>query len=208
MYAPGILGVGFVFKLIIMQDNIKNISNNHDDVIKMETSSALLSVYAGNSPGTGDAVTQSFEVFFDLRLNKQLSKQSWGWSFETLSRPLWRHRNDNSIYQNARSSEYRHYTSFGGNNQSWATNTLCNNLMWQWLLRVITQNLHVSYIGNPMQWLTIENKCLQIYCSQDVLLGVVLFYNRYVTFLAKGTWLIAVQLILWIAGLQVKSLNT
>ena len=28
---------------------------------------------------------------FDLRLNKQLSKQSWGWWFETLSRPLWRH---------------------------------------------------------------------------------------------------------------------
>ena len=29
--------------------------------------------------------------FFDLRLNKQLSKHSWGWWFETLSRPLWRH---------------------------------------------------------------------------------------------------------------------
>ena len=26
-------------------------------------------------------------------LNKWLSKQSWGWWFETLSRPLWRHRN-------------------------------------------------------------------------------------------------------------------
>ena len=36
-------------------------------------------------------VTQSFDVFFDLRLNKRLSKQSWGWWFETLSRPLWRH---------------------------------------------------------------------------------------------------------------------
>ena len=36
-------------------------------------------------------VTRSFEVFFDLRLNKRLSKQSWGWWFETLSRPLWRH---------------------------------------------------------------------------------------------------------------------
>ena len=38
-------------------------------------------------------VTQSFDVFFDLRLNKRLSKQSWGWWLETLSRPLWRHRN-------------------------------------------------------------------------------------------------------------------
>ena len=33
------------------------------------------------------------DVFFDLRLNKPLSNQSWGWWFETLSRSLWRHRN-------------------------------------------------------------------------------------------------------------------
>ena len=39
-------------------------------------------------------MTQSFDVFFDLRLNKPLSKQSQGWWFETLSRSLWRHRND------------------------------------------------------------------------------------------------------------------
>ena len=38
-------------------------------------------------------VTRNFDVFFDLRLIKQLSKQSRGWSFETLSHPLWRHRN-------------------------------------------------------------------------------------------------------------------
>ena len=30
-------------------------------------------------------------VFFDLRLNKRLSKQSWGWWFETLLRPFWHH---------------------------------------------------------------------------------------------------------------------
>ena len=35
-------------------------------------------------------VTWSFDVFFDLRLNKRLSKQSLGWLFET---PLWRHCN-------------------------------------------------------------------------------------------------------------------
>ena len=33
-------------------------------------------------------LTRSFGVFFDLRLNIRLSKQSWGWWFET---PLWRH---------------------------------------------------------------------------------------------------------------------
>ena len=38
-------------------------------------------------------VTRSFDVFFDLRQNKRLSKLSWGWWFETLSRPLWRRCN-------------------------------------------------------------------------------------------------------------------
>ena len=39
-------------------------------------------------------VTQSFDVNFDLRLNKRLSKQPWGWWFETPSWSLWRHCND------------------------------------------------------------------------------------------------------------------
>ena len=64
---------------------------------QMETFSALLAICAGNSPIPGEfpaerPVTRSFDVFFDLRLNKRLSKQPWGWWFETLSRPLWRHR--------------------------------------------------------------------------------------------------------------------
>ena len=39
-------------------------------------------------------VTRSFDVFIDLRLNNRLSKQSWGWWFETPSCPLWRHSNE------------------------------------------------------------------------------------------------------------------
>ena len=38
-------------------------------------------------------VTRSFDVFYDLHPNKRLSKQWWGWWFETPSCPLWRHRN-------------------------------------------------------------------------------------------------------------------
>ena len=38
-------------------------------------------------------VTWSFDVFFHLRLNKRLSKQPWGWWFETPAWSLWRHRN-------------------------------------------------------------------------------------------------------------------
>ena len=40
-------------------------------------------------------VTCSCDIYFDLRPNKQLSKQSLCWWFETLSPPLWRHRNEN-----------------------------------------------------------------------------------------------------------------
>ena len=41
-------------------------------------------------------VTRNFDVYFDLRMNKWLSKQSWGWWFETPSRHcngicLWHH---------------------------------------------------------------------------------------------------------------------
>ena len=65
---------------------------------QMETFSALMAICAGNSPVPGEFPTQrpvarSFDVFFDLRLNKRLSKQSWGWWFETPSHPLWRHHN-------------------------------------------------------------------------------------------------------------------
>ena len=38
-------------------------------------------------------VTRSFNVFFDLRLNKRLSKQPWGWWFEMPLWSLWRHCN-------------------------------------------------------------------------------------------------------------------
>ena len=63
---------------------------------QIETFSALLAICARNSPVTGKfpaqrPVTRSFDVFFDLRLNKRLSKQWWGWWFETQSHPLWRH---------------------------------------------------------------------------------------------------------------------
>ena len=49
----------------------------------METFSAFLAICAGNSPVIGEfstqrPVTRSFDVFFDLRLNKRLSKKPAG----------------------------------------------------------------------------------------------------------------------------------
>ena len=60
-----------------------------------------------NSPVTGEfpaqkPVTRRFDVFFDVRLNKRLSKQWWGCWFEMPSCPLWRHCN----------AEYQKFTYF------------------------------------------------------------------------------------------------
>ena len=59
-------------------------------------------------------VTRSFDVFFDLRLNKRLSIQSWGWWFETLSCPFWRHCNGDCVdsgdcYQIQRLLPHHHF---------------------------------------------------------------------------------------------------
>ena len=69
----------------------------------METFFMLLALCAGNSMVTSQfptqrPVMQSFDVFFDLRLNKCLSKQSRDWWFEMPSRSLWRHCNITLAY--------------------------------------------------------------------------------------------------------------
>ena len=60
------------------------------------TLSALLALYEGNSPVAGEfpsqrPVTRSFDVFFDLRFNKRLSKPSRRRWFVTPSSSLWHH---------------------------------------------------------------------------------------------------------------------
>ena len=70
----------------------------HDDVIKWKHFPRNWPFVSGKTPVPGEfpakwPVTRNFDVFFDLRPNKRLSKQSWGWWFETPSRLLWRHPN-------------------------------------------------------------------------------------------------------------------
>ena len=47
----------------------------------------------GHLCGEQRPVTRSFDVFFDLRLNKRMSKHLRGWWLEKPSRPLWHHCN-------------------------------------------------------------------------------------------------------------------
>ena len=65
---------------------------------QMKTFSALLALCERNPPVTGGfpsprPVTRNFDVFFGLRLNKRLSKQSRQRRFETPSLSLWHHCN-------------------------------------------------------------------------------------------------------------------
>ena len=78
---------------------------------QLETFSALLALCAGNSPVTDEIpsqrpVTRSFDVFFDLRLNKRLCKQSRHWWFETSSRSLSERKYTNFV--SIQSSGWRH----------------------------------------------------------------------------------------------------
>ena len=82
-------GNGFTMQIVSCYYLITEVTNIydlllHDDVIKWKRFPvASLAICEGNSPVTGEfytqwAVTRSFDVFFDLCLNKQLSKQSGG----------------------------------------------------------------------------------------------------------------------------------
>ena len=93
------------FSLLLVPDYFLDIfmKTPHKQCLAMMTSSngfsALLAICAGNSPVNGEfpaqrPMTWNFDVFFDLWVNKHLSKQLRRWWFETLSRLLWRHCND------------------------------------------------------------------------------------------------------------------
>ena len=75
----------------------------HDDVIKWNHFPRYWPFVRGIHrsrwiPRTQRPVTRSFDVFFDLRLNKRLSKQPWGWWFETPPWSLWRQCNGEFIW--------------------------------------------------------------------------------------------------------------
>ena len=83
-------------------DGVNHLSNHvtHRNIFawwrhQLETFSALPAICAGihRSPvNPGEFPTRMpVRCFFDLRPNKRLSKQSWGWWFETPSFPLCRH---------------------------------------------------------------------------------------------------------------------
>ena len=67
----------------------------HDDIIKWKHFPRYWPFVQGIHWSA--VISPVFDVFFDLHLNKRLSKQSWGWWFEMLSHPLWCHCNADLI---------------------------------------------------------------------------------------------------------------
>ena len=75
---------------------IQYVANNVYCLLMMTSSNGNIFRVTGPLCGefpTQRPATQSFDIFFDLRLNKRLSKQPWGWWFETSSWSLWRQCN-------------------------------------------------------------------------------------------------------------------
>ena len=80
---------------------LQNVHDKHNFALAMFATFHMMTSSNGNifrvtgplcgeftGPGefpTQRPVTRSFGVFFDLDLNKRLSKQPWSWWFETLS---------------------------------------------------------------------------------------------------------------------------
>ena len=80
----------------LLQKDIPQSTFGHDDVIKWKQFPRYWPFVRGNSPVTGEfssqrPVTRNFDVFFDLHLNKRLSKQSRRRWLEMPSCSLWRH---------------------------------------------------------------------------------------------------------------------
>ena len=119
---------------------------------QMETFSALQAICAWTSPVPGEfpaqrPVTRSFDVFFDLRLNKRLSKQSWGWWFETLSCPLWRHCNvvnytplSKQWYKSLHSNEVRLYDFLFSKTFPISKQCAATNLNSEWGINITWSN--------------------------------------------------------------------
>ena len=89
MYAHSVVHVVSVYQT---QHSVHMMTSSNGNIFRV--TGPLCGEFTG--PGefpTQRPVTQSFDVFFDLRLNKRLSKQPWGWWFETSSWSLWRQWN-------------------------------------------------------------------------------------------------------------------
>ena len=139
---------------------------------QMETFSALLAIGAGNSPVPGEfpaqrPVTRSFDVFFDLRLNKRLCKQSRGWWFETPSCPLWCH-----TYLTSDAKMITEFSYMPVSLRAWRTSPVESSMVFtisaMWIKHCVETLPHYSLVvrGIP-SWNNVECWCFFVSKSKS-----------------------------------------
>ena len=138
---------------------------------QIETFSTLLAICAGNSPVTGEfpsqrPVTWSFDVFYDLRPNKRLSKQSWGLWFKTLSCSLWRHCTDvfssseNEVIKFRITSGY-HYMAA---TETGSDETIHNGFRLEYSLVKLSLHVYHSFLSMDINSTLQPNRNYWTYC--------------------------------------------
>ena len=77
----------------VMLLKLHMMTSSHGNIFRV--TGLLCGEFSGHRwiPRTQRPDTRSFDIFFDILLNKRLSKKPWGWWFETPSRSLWRQCN-------------------------------------------------------------------------------------------------------------------
>ena len=86
-------------------------------------------------------VMRSFDVFFDMRLNKRLSKQPWGWWFETSSWSLWRQCN---VGKDSRKTVRESFKCWD------LVRLILETWRWCWMRRNAVQP--ATYLIQPVPW--------------------------------------------------------
>ena len=141
---------------------------------QMETFSALLALCAGNSPVTGEfpsqrPVTRSFDVFFDLHLNKRLSTQSRGWWFETPSQPLWRHCNVTNVLPQTTVKPRKSGLDFTNHSEIWQASRQQETLIkFQSYTIIITCNLSRGFETSRDLTVTLPYVIITVWVLHDV----------------------------------------
>ena len=138
----------------------------------METFSALLSFCAGNSLVTGEfpsqrPLTRGLDAFFDLRLNKRLSKQLSRRWFVTPSRPLWYHCNETITWANVYPELCRHNALLGHSELNYMyyrpVSKLPVTLLISSWLNFFVENAKSEYIKG--RWAPAANNVISIKCK-------------------------------------------
>ena len=159
----------------------------------MEAFSALRALCAGNSPVTGEfpaqrPVIHSFDVFFYLRLNKRLSKQSLGWWFETPLCSSWRHCNGvaKPLHKPALAK------SNGTNMRQQALTTFNDSYVDQILKIFLSETMYVQ----------LHDRWCAVFVS--VFLGYQIFIDRNLAVLFRRKSLLVIELSDWYRYLSCK----